>query len=157
MWAQSASTMSRSKVYGALSFIAVLHDGSGFLGPALQAGGDRSPATSGPAGLRTRGGVKRASCSNLGVALSRPKTSLVRTERGVLRLKVYPLCLLGTFPLKVVLPATYRTCARFLFWRFFCSCAEPGALICHHLPPYTRTPLNAWSAPFSESLSVDQT
>eukprot|EP00752_Nemacystus_decipiens_P005604 g5072.t1 len=71
--------MSRSKIYGALSFIAVLHDGSGFLGPALQGGGDKSPATSGR-GLRTCGGVKRASCSNLGLALSR--TSLVRNERG---------------------------------------------------------------------------
>lgn len=70
--------MSRSKVYGALSFIAVLQDGTGFLGPAaLQAGGDRSPAAG---SLGTGGGVKRASCPNLGVALS--QTSLVRGERG---------------------------------------------------------------------------
>lgn len=79
--------MSRSKIYGALSFMVALHDGSGFLGPALWAGAGGGLSTAGGAGgLRRTGdgvGVERAfvSSSNLGsVALSR--TSSARNERG---------------------------------------------------------------------------
>lgn len=75
--------MSRSKIYGALSFMVVLHDGSGFLGPALRAGAGGGLSTAGAGGLRRTGdGVERAfvTSANLGVALSR--TSAARNERG---------------------------------------------------------------------------
>lgn len=77
--------MSRSKMYGALSFMVVLHDGSGFLGPALRPGGGLSPSpAAAAAGLRRSGDStsERAfvSSTNLGVTLSR--TSAARNERG---------------------------------------------------------------------------
>lgn len=76
------SAMSRSKIYGALSFMVVLHDGSGFLGPALRATtSDLSLLSRSEAGLRRTGCVKRTSSSNLGIAPSR--SSLSRSERGM--------------------------------------------------------------------------
>ncbi|CAM9620480.1 unnamed protein product [Ectocarpus sp. 12 AP-2014] len=71
--------MSRSKIYRALSFMVVLHDGSGFLRPVLRATTSDLALLS-RSGLRRTGCVKRTSSSNLGVALSR--SFLSRSERG---------------------------------------------------------------------------
>lgn len=69
--------MSISRVYVALSFVALLRDGSSFMGPMLHGNHLSLPQTG---GLRSAGCAQQAGSSNLGVACSRP--SLPRTARG---------------------------------------------------------------------------
>lgn len=85
-----STNMPHSRVYGALSFFAFLRDASGFVVPALRAGGHLLSQSRGIRKAGGGGGVGRATFSSgVGVVCSRNHVSTSsRTGRGALKVTI---------------------------------------------------------------------